>query len=141
MSVRHVHAKSNEYIAVHRGRTYHIPFMIPNGNAILYVIGGILLLAFWKAILTLAVAGIVFYLSTKYVWIYRSQIWNGFLWLENTFRNTLISSCSTVKRWLASKKACHQTPAQSTSPSLLHTGSNRNTFRSSANHGKIIQRH
>ena len=63
MNVRHVHAKSNEYIAVHRGRTYRIPLLIPNGNAIFYIIGGILLLAFWKPLLTLAVAGLAFYFT------------------------------------------------------------------------------
>lgn len=101
MSIRHIYARPNEYIAVHRGRTKRFPVIRLHGNALLYVIGSILFLVFWKLLLTLTVVGFAFYFIVKCLWIYRNQIGNLLRMLAGKLR-TLFSSCRfRIGRWLA----------------------------------------
>ena len=156
MSIRHVHARPGEYIAVHRGGTYHTSRSNSSGDGAVFVIGFILLLCFWKLILTLAVAGFAIYFATKFLWLYRVQIWNrlrtlgGMLWhglrtLGGILWNASWSCYFCIRRWLANRKACRQMASQPQPPStpvcLPPAGNSQNAYHSSATYGKIIQRH
>ena len=66
MSVRHIHARPGEYIAVHRSKTYPPSHTNPYGDGSVFIIGAILLLFFWKLILKLAVIGIIIYFTVRF---------------------------------------------------------------------------
>lgn len=156
MSVRHIHARPGEYIAVHRGGTYSTSRSKTSGDGAVFVIGFILLLVFWKLILTAVVAGFVLYFAAKFIWLYRVQIWNGLRTLGGMLWNGLRTSggilwntsCSCyfhIRRWLANRKACPPMAVQPQQPPtpiyLPPTGNSQNTYKSSAAYGKIVQRH
>ena len=85
MRIRHVHAKPNEYIAVHRQRLRYQPrrnggksgstIQIP---ALAIIIGIILLMIYWELLITLTLVAGGIYL----IYIFRKQLANMFcnLW-------------------------------------------------------------
>ena len=145
MSIRHVHARPGEYIAVHRGGTYHSARSNSSVNGAVFVIGFILLLCFWKPILTVIVAGFAIYFATKFLWLYRIQIWNGLRMLGGLLWNSSCSCYLRMRRWLANRKACRQIASQPqpqpTPVCLPPVRNSQHTYQSSATYGKIIQRH
>ena len=85
MRVRHVHAKPNEYIAVHRQRLRYQPRH--NGGksgstaqvpVLAIIIGIILLMIYWELVITLTLVAGSIYL----IYIFRKQLANMFcnLW-------------------------------------------------------------
>ncbi len=145
MSIRHIHARPGEYIAVHRGGTYHSSRSSSSGDGAVFVIGAILLLFFWKFILTVAVAGLAIYFAAKFLWLYRVQIWNGLRMLGGLLWNASCSCYFRIRRWIANRKACRQMASQPqplpTPVCLPPAGNSQNTYQSSPTYGKIIQRH
>ena len=120
MSVRHIHAKPGEYIAVHRRHG-------SSGNdndGCAYALGiGLLVVAIaalWKIIVCLAALAAVAWL----VWTFRHAIWGGVCWLFRSSGN-LIGAC---RKRIQNRGAAKGLP-QSGNP----------YFKNTADYGKIRQ--
>ena len=80
MSVRHIHARSGEYSAVHRGG--HHTSSGGGDEGLFYAVGIVaavlIIYFFWKIIL----ACLLIAAALGLVWTYRVQIWHGICWLS-----------------------------------------------------------
>ena len=128
--VRHIHAKSNEYIKVHRKHE-------DSGNgaiAVLIIIGGILFFVFWKQIVIflafVAIIGLIGWLLC----CFHSEIFSG---IVGFFK--LIYKFAT---WLFKNiaKLFKKNPSAANNTIPKQTGTQFDCF-ADTNYGKIIQKH
>ena len=98
MSVRHIHARKGEYIAVHRGGG-------SSGSSdgwlvVIGIIGAIVFVCyFWQIILACLLAAGAIWL----IWKFRAPLWGGVCWTARKLREM------TVRLWQA---AGHRFPKQ-----------------------------
>ena len=139
MSVRHVHAKPGEYIAVHRhrgGRSSGVEgigclAVIAFGFTVWFIV------SYWKIILTCVIASLALWL----IWEFRSPLWKAVCWISKQLWSLISKSLDLVVKAVRAgylkiknrqKKKCIQAPASICSASEEYNSS-------SADYGKIIQ--
>ena len=108
MSVRHIHAKPGEYIAVHRGHGGGGGSSSGGGEgclgllAIIFVIWFIA--SFWKILVALAILCAVIWL----IWIFRRPIWQGLCWIFTKLANLVCAGYRGLQSYWSRKKLSQQ---------------------------------
>lgn len=141
MSVRHINAKPEEYIAVHRnnGSRRSSSSGGDSGLGLAYLVGFIFLLFFWKVILKWTIILGTVALVAALLWWGRDIIiaclrtclratWRGGTFACAKSWSWLSSANRTLQNWYTSKHA------------LLKATSRSSTRQHTANYGKIIQK-
>ena len=110
MSVRHVHARPGEYIAVHRK---HGNGSGHSGNGggdegCLYIIAIIIVIwiiaSFWKILVALAIFCAVIWL----IWTFRRPIWHGLCWIFTKLINLICAGYRGLQLYCSRKKHSQQ---------------------------------
>ena len=112
MSVRHIHAKPDEYIAVHRnhgngsggGRS-------GNGGGdegCLYIIAIIIVIWIIANIWEILVALAVFCAAIWLIWTFRRPIWRGLCWIFTKFINLICAGYGGLQKYCSRKKLSQQ---------------------------------
>ena len=108
MSVRHIHAKPGQYIAVHRGHGGGGGSSSGGGEgcfgllAIIFVIWFIA--SFWEIIVAVAILCVVGWL----IWTFRRPIWYGLCWIFTKLINLTCAGYRGLQSYWSQKKLTQQ---------------------------------
>lgn len=138
MSVRHVHARPGEYIAVHRG---HGGEGGSSGGgegcfgllAIIFVIW--LIASFWEIIVAVAILCVVGWL----IWTFRHPIWYGICWIFSKLANLVQAGYRGLQARRAQKKYTQNATPCPGAPVASITQNSTPYSSKSADYGKIRQ--
>ncbi len=138
MSVRHVHARPGEYIAVHRG---HGGGGGSSGGgegcfgllAIIFVIW--LIASFWEIIVAVAILCVVGWL----IWTFRHPIWYGICWIFSKLANLVQAGYRGLQARRAQKKYTQNATPCPGAPVASITQNSTPYSSKSADYGKIRQ--
>lgn len=143
MSVRHIHAKPDEYIAVHRnhgngsggGRS-------GNGGGdegCLYIIAIIIVIWIIASIWEILVALAVFCAAIWLIWTFRRPIWHGVCWIFSKFANLVQAGYRGLQACRAQKKHTQNATPCPGAPVASITQNSAPYSSKSADYGKIRQ--
>ena len=114
MSVRHVHARPGEYIAVHRNHRNgsrsgggHSGNGSGNGGC-LWLLATVIVIwviaNFWEILVTLAILCAAIWL----IWTFRHPIWHGVCWISKEFTNLICAGCRGLQSYWSRKRLSQQ---------------------------------
>ena len=141
MSVRHIHAKPGEYIAVHRGHGGKSGGGSSGGGgegclgliAIIFLIWFIA--SFWEILVALAILCAVIWL----IWIFRRPIWQGLRWVFTKLANLVQAGYRGLQARRAQKKHTQNATPWPGAPVASITQNSTPYSSKSADYGKIRQ--
>ena len=112
MSVRHIHARQGEYIAVHRGHGHGGRSgggsSGGGGEGCLYLLAIIFVIwfiaSFWEILVALAILCAVIWL----IWTFRRPIWQGLCWIFTKLTNLLRKGYNGLQSYWSRKELSQQ---------------------------------
>ena len=143
MSVRHIHARPGEYIAVHRGHGHGgrsgRGSSGGSGTGCLYLLAIIFVIwfiaSFWEILVSLAILCAVIWL----IWIFRRPIWHAVCWIFSKLANLVQAGYRVLQARRAQKKHTQDATPWPGAPVTSITQNLTPYSSKSADYGKIRQ--